>query len=317
VAVTAALADVGCSAFRNAEGGLAGSHRVTTLLLPGSGRTGALLEEPIAGPAEIAAFAALHRPALEVHEARHNMILGRLEAAETSGPLPLRLWTLGGSGQCAVQVTRRHIVLGDLDRDQCGALASMASETDYAGVVGPENTARWFAESAMKRGERFAEPLPQTILALDGDPRFPATPGVPRPAAVEDVSLLHDWLLAFCHEAVPHDPLPVRQDVEREVATGRYLFWTVEGEPVALAGQARQTRNATVIAPVYTPPFLRGRGYGGSAAAAIIVRGRTQGKSLACVYVDARNPYANRCYARIGFKPICPSSYYPRIRCVV
>lgn len=203
--------------------------------------TGALLEEPIAGPAEIAAFAALHRHALEAHEARHNMILGRLMAAETSRPPPLRLWTLGGPGQCAVQVARRHIVLGDLDRDQCRALASLAGNTDYAGVVGADDMARWFAESAMERGERFDEPMPQTILALSDDPRFPVAPGVPRPATVEDVSLLHDWLLAFGHEAVPHDPLPARQDVEREAATGRYLLWTVEGEPVALAGQARHT----------------------------------------------------------------------------
>jgi hypothetical protein len=29
---------------------------------------------------------------------------------------------------------------------------------------------------------------------------------------------------------------------------------------------------------------------------------------------DLRNPFSNRCYARIGFTPVCWSSHYPRAR---
>jgi predicted GNAT family acetyltransferase len=37
-----------------------------------------------------------------------------------------------------------------------------------------------------------------------------------------------------------------------------------------------------------------------------------EGKTAACLYTDLRNPLSNRCYARIGFSPVCSSSHYPR-----
>jgi predicted GNAT family acetyltransferase len=86
----------------------------------------------------------------------------------------------------------------------------------------------------------------------------------------------------------------------------------VDGEPVSMAGIVRQTRHAAAIAAVYTPPKLRGRGYAGSVTAAVVERVFAEGKAIACLYTDLRNPISNRCYAKIGFKPICPSWHYPR-----
>ncbi len=36
------------------------------------------------------------------------------------------------------------------------------------------------------------------------------------------------------------------------------------------------------------------------------------GKTAACLYTNLRNPYSNCCYAKIGFKPVCPSWHYHR-----
>jgi len=36
------------------------------------------------------------------------------------------------------------------------------------------------------------------------------------------------------------------------------------------------------------------------------------GKTSVCLYTDLRNPYSNRCYAKIGFKPHCDSWHYLR-----
>jgi predicted GNAT family acetyltransferase len=86
----------------------------------------------------------------------------------------------------------------------------------------------------------------------------------------------------------------------------------VDGKPVAMAGISRRTRNTGVISGVYTPPALRGRGYAGSVTAAVAEQIFAEGKTAVCLYTDLRNPYSNRCYARIGFKPACRSWHYLR-----
>jgi len=126
------------------------------------------------------------------------------------------------------------------------------------------------------------------------------------------MALFVDWTIAFRREAVPHDPPPARERLEQVVAEGRHQFWIVDGEPVSMAGIVRRTRHAAAIAAVFTPPGLRGRGYAGSVTAAVVERAFAEGKTTACLYTDLRNPYSNRCYAKIGFKPVCQSWHYVR-----
>jgi predicted GNAT family acetyltransferase len=77
-----------------------------------------------------------------------------------------------------------------------------------------------------------------------------------------------------------------------------------------MAGIVRRTPNAAAIALVYTPPDLRGRGYGGSATAAVVDKVRAEGLPTACLYTDLENPAANHCYAKIGFKPVCDGWFF-------
>jgi predicted GNAT family acetyltransferase len=111
-------------------------------------------------------------------------------------------------------------------------------------------------------------------------------------------------------EATPHDPPPDRARLERAAAAGDHYFWVVDGEPVSMAGIARRTQNTAAISRVYAPPGLPGRGYADSVTAAVAERVFAEGRSSACLYTDLRNPFFNRCYARIGFAPVCASSFY-------
>src|SRR5262249_47398572 len=104
-------------------------------------------------------------------------------------------------------------------------------------------------------------------------------------------------------EAVPREAPPDRTELETAVGEGCYWFWEKDGEPVSVAGIVRRTRNTVAIAGVYTPPALRGRGYAGSVTATIAGEIVASGKT-ATLFTDLRNPASNRCYARIGFKPI-------------
>ncbi len=270
---------------------------------------------PAGGPApETLDFLEHHRPALEREEVKHNVILANLGRLALDPPADLLRWTLGAPGACAVQTPGYPIVLGELTSAQCRALADATSVLDYPGVVGPDLTALWFAERAIELGLTFLEPIPQQIHALRDKPNYPGAPGYARAIGPADVELFADWTIAFLHEAVPHGPLPSRQRLAQIATEGRHLFWIVGGEPVSTAGIVRRTRHAAAIAGVYTPPALRGRGYAGSVTAAVVERIFAEGKGAACLYTDLRNPASNRCYAKIGFKPLCSSWHYPRTR---
>jgi RimJ/RimL family protein N-acetyltransferase len=257
-------------------------------------------------------FIDYHVPALEKNQPRHNLILGILGRVSGEASQDLRLWTLGGPGQCAIQSPGRNIVLGELDEAQCRSLADETRALEYPGVVGPDSTGKWFVTRARDHGLDFVDPIPQRIYALSETPRYPAAPGHARQVGSEDASLFADWMLAFVREAVPHDPIPSRDELETRAAEGRHVFWIVDGAPVSMAGIARRTRNCAVVAPVYTPPEKRARGYAGSATAAVVERAYAEGKSTVCLYADARNASSNRCYTNIGFEPVSESRLYLR-----
>jgi RimJ/RimL family protein N-acetyltransferase len=265
-------------------------------------------------------FAEYHLPALERDEARHNLIvsiLRRLADAETAAPPPpdrptLRRWTFGAPGECAVQAPGYPIVLGELQAAQCRAFAQETYTLDYPGVVGPDDTPRLFAEHATELGLRFGEPIPQEVQALRTAPVYPGAPGQARMVEAADAALFADWTEAFMRAAVPHDPVPSRERLEQAAGDGRYQFWIVDGEPVSMAGIMRRSRNGAAIGGVYTPPALRGRGYAGSVTAAVVERIFAEGRTMACLYADLRKPFSRRCYAKIGFQPVCRSWHCAR-----
>ena len=261
---------------------------------------------------ELRAFAKFHRPALERDEVRHNLILGFLHRL---GELPeLRVWTLGAPGECAVQTTpRRALILGELTATACAAFADMTAGLDYAGVVGVDDIAPAFVTHARERGVAFAGPVPQLIQALRERPTYSGNTGSARFVEPADFALFAGWMVAFLKEAAPHDPLPSREDLERTIADKRFQFWIVEGEPVAMAGIVRRTSHTAAIAGVYTPPPLRGRGHAAAVTAAVVDSVFAEGRTAACLYSDLRNPASNRCYAKIGFKPVCRAWHYLRI----
>ena len=254
-------------------------------------------------------FVRLHRPALEANEVANNLILGLLLGANAA--TPIRLWTLGGPGACAIQYPQRNIVLGALNQAQCQHLAHDVAELDFPGVVGCDETASWFVDRATELGLAFLAPVPQRVHALTAPPRYPGAPGHARQLTVADSDLFAEWTWAFCDEAVPHDPKPERAQLDRGISEGRYSFWIADGQPVAMAGIARRTAGTAAISSVYTPPALRGRGYAGSVTAAVAGRIVSEQRTP-CLYTDLRNPFSNRCYAKIGFLPVCASYHYAR-----
>lgn len=261
---------------------------------------------------QLTKFIDLHGPALESDQARHNLLLGVLAGASERPEDQLRLWTLGGPGQCAVEMPACPIVLGELEEAHCRRLAEDTAALDYPAVFSPDETAKWFVQRATELGITFQEPMAQRIHALSEPPTYPGVRGYPRQAVSGDAGLLADWLTNFAREAAPHDPLRPREQLEAKAIEGQHWFWIVDDEPVSLAGIVRRTREAAAIAPVYTPPHHRRRGFAGSITAAVVERIFAEGRKTACLYTNLEDPASNRCYANLGFKPVCDSWFYMR-----
>jgi RimJ/RimL family protein N-acetyltransferase len=260
-------------------------------------------------PAE---FSAWHAPALERDEVRHGLILGILAGAAGQHAANITCWTLGGPGECAIKAEGRSIVLGALRESECRTLAELTAHTDYPGVIGPDASAEWFASRARELGLEFQEPERQQIYAIGEPPRYPAASGHPRLVTRDDATLLSEWLTAFRREAVPNDPVPPPGEGERAAGEGRFMFWIDNGQPVSMAGIVRRLKTSAAITGVYTPPSMRGRGYAGSVTAATVERVYAEGRKIACLYADLNNPISNRCYVRIGFRPVCGSLHIRR-----
>lgn len=257
-------------------------------------------------------FNACHMPALEENEARNCLILGLMAEPPSDPTFPVRRWTIVGEpGACAIQTARdRPVILGELNEAQCHMLAEFVG--DCPGVVGPDESAQWFVERARRLGMAFKEAIPLRIHALSTAPVFPGCQGAARIATLADADLCFEWLVAFGNEAVPDDPKPARERLEKRLQDGAYVLWEVDGKTVAMAGGARRTRSTGAIAPVYTAPEFRGKGYGAAVTAAKAERIFAEGKATVCLFTDLRNPFSNRCYEKVGFKPVCDSTHYVR-----
>jgi RimJ/RimL family protein N-acetyltransferase len=132
-------------------------------------------------------------------------------------------------------------------------------------------------------------------------PRPPG--GRARLADEDDAPLAARWFRAFEEE---HDA--PRTDVETmvrdRIGGGRLWLWEDDrGEPVALAGRIEPAAGVARIAPVYTAPARRRRGYATAVTAACTADAQ-RGAERVVLFTDLANPTSNSIYRQIGFRPV-------------
>ncbi|MEO8305305.1 MAG: GNAT family N-acetyltransferase [Betaproteobacteria bacterium] len=131
----------------------------------------------------------------------------------------------------------------------------------------------------------------------------PTAPGRARVAVADDVEWLIDRQIAFIVEVgIPDPPERIRGFMPQRVARGDFWIWEDNGR-VAYAGFNDAAPYFARIAPVYTLPEGRGRGYATTLVALISRELLARGKHKLFLTTDVANPTANAIYARIGFRP--------------
>ncbi|MFL5944130.1 MAG: GNAT family N-acetyltransferase [Gaiellaceae bacterium] len=277
----------------------------------------------IAAQEDAKAFLAAAGPVLDADEARHNLIYGICSSAlETPDVFPeARYWTViadGGVVAAAIRTPPFNIVVAQPLRSEALPFAARALYDDgvaLPGVTGavPESDAFAAAWTAVAGGVPRVR-MRQGIYRARSVATPSGIPGRARPIAAADRELVVEWLQAFEREALHGDtPRPDHEQwFERRLASesSGVALWEDESAVVSMCGYGGATPHGIRIGPVYTPPELRGRGYGRAVTAHATKQQLDNGRDYCFLYTDLSNPTSNRIYMNIGYERVCDSAEY-------
>ena len=267
-------------------------------------------------------FLAEAGPGLEADPVENTVLLTIAHGARGSGATPAHASTLlgwctdGQHGRGAfVHTPGLPVVLSPLPES---AALTLAATLRHLGRVLPGvNAAPATAEAFATEWQRITGPSGSSGSAATGHRLYqrqrlfrlaeltppPPPPGRARVATGADRDLLIQWTDAFHYEANGGSRPASAPVVDSRLAYGGQLVWDT-GEPVAMAARTPVIGGMSRVAPVYTPPGQRGKGYGGAVTAAASRDARQAGAREVVLFTDLANPTSNALYHRLGSRPV-------------
>jgi GNAT superfamily N-acetyltransferase len=236
--------------------------------------------------------------------------LRRRGAAAFTGETPLVGWSADAGGPATaafVHTPPYPVILTDMGPPAASELAGVLGGRGHAvtavSALPPVATA--FAAGWCERtGSAYRTRTGMRLYRLGTlvGPQ-PAPAGSARVATGADRDLLGAWIDAFTTEV--HGPSGAAAGmVDERLDYGGLTLWEVDGVPVAMAGVSRGVAGMVRVAPVYTPPEYRGRGYGGAVTTAVSQAALDTGAQHVVLFTDPANPTSNELYQRLGYRPV-------------
>jgi len=146
-----------------------------------------------------------------------------------------------------------------------------------------------------------------TELVVPGQLKFGNTAG--RRAADKDLEQVTAWRTAYSVELLgvtENQELrdQSRSNMKENISSGQ--SWVLEsgGEVVANTTFNASVKEAVQVGGVFTPPELRGKGYGRSVVAASLLDARNEGAEMAFLFTGDSNIPARKAYEALGFERI-------------
>jgi predicted GNAT family acetyltransferase len=192
-------------------------------------------------------------------------------------------------------------------------LSARCNELPAAGGLVDE--AKLFAQAWQAvTGQTYQLAEKRRIYQLQQVQAVPISSGYLRVANSTDRPLLRQWLEAFELEALGRVEGDLDQALENRLQQNSLYIWQDE-VPTTFVGGNGTAPDFGWIAPVYTPPELRRRGYATSAVATVSQLLLERGCRCCFLFTDLQNPTSNRIYQKIGYQPICDWHEYRFSRC--
>jgi predicted GNAT family acetyltransferase len=227
---------------------------------------------------------------------------------------PLFGWWTGTGAGAFVHTPGWPVVLASMTETAAVALADLliGQRRMLVGVNGISAradafAAQWQQSTGPRAGSQVFQR--QRLFRLgELTPPAPPPPGQARLAIAADRDLLAAWNEAFYAET--QDGLRRLGSsggpavLDRRLGYGGLLVWEAGGELVAMAARTPVVSGMSRVAPVYTPPAQRGKGYGGAITVATSQAARAAGAREVVLFTDLANPTSNALYQRLGFRPV-------------
>jgi predicted GNAT family acetyltransferase len=133
-----------------------------------------------------------------------------------------------------------------------------------------------------------------------------------RRASASDVERIVAWDRAMAAEVEIGRPAGEdrRSRISVRVDDGRFWLWDVDGEPVSMAYTTPKLAGAVRIGAVYTPPERRAAGFASACVGAISAELLASGVTSCLLYTQLANPFSNRLYQRLGYRPVAEILVY-------
>ena len=256
-------------------------------------------------------------PFLAEREAEHNLLFG-IAATLIIDPERYRdrpyLAAIKDEGEvvaAALMTPPYNVVVSLVEHPD--AIAALGhdlgrSRLPVPGIVAPVDVARQFVEMWTERhGVTARLAVSERVYRVERVTPPTGVPGTIRVATHGDRDLLIEWLRAFLREALDGEgesETGTLVDSALETGSRTFYLWEDEGRPVSMAGSTGPTPNGIRLGPVYTPPDLRRRGYGGAVTAAVSQAQLDAGRRFVFLFTDLKNPTSNKIYQAIGYEPV-------------
>lgn len=190
------------------------------------------------------------------------------------------------------------------DALECFTAALAKNKIDIGRVMAEKELVKKFCVSyGKKTGKSYNNNENLVLYVLECVNAVTPPDGRFRKADQSDNFYLPYWLADFvlvCHLG-EYDLNSGVLNAKRLVEDEKVFVWE-DKIPVSAAASTRQTQNSAFISQVYTPPHLRGKGYGTACVASLSQKLFDDGWKYCALYADCANPYSNKVYQKIGYK---------------
>ena len=253
------------------------------------------------------AFLGRAEPWLLEREAEANIILAVAYLVEQGAkPFiePAYFATVESQGRvvgCAMRPPPDGLYVTDFPPAAVATIAAQLKELFAAvpEVTGPEAVAVEFARCWSGQAWRVYGRHRRYVLDAVLPPQ--AAAGALRVGATSDLVVLEDWAVRYAAEI--GSKVDTSAFFRIMVERGTLYLWD-DGGPRSVVTASGFTPNGVRISAAYTPPEFRGRGYAGSAVAAVSRTMLETGRRFCVIDADADNPITNSIYRKIGYRPI-------------
>ena len=193
------------------------------------------------------------------------------------------------------------VMLSSMGKARANSLAQHLANEPLVGVSGYEPEAERFAQRWVTHASNRSQRLAQSMILYEADQliRPTSVEGEAQPCQRAHGDHVFAWLKAFHAEVTPWAPAPGRAAVQAGLARGQYTYWSVDGRPVSLIGLRWVRGQSSRIAPVYTPPDERQRGYASALVYHVAHDALRSGRCT--LYADQDDPASNDVYRAVGF----------------